>query len=46
MRRDNVSSEYFDLREKNSNNYENTKYDYKVNYSDESALEKLINCLK
>lgn len=46
MRRDNVSSEYFDLREKNSNNYENTKYDYKVNYSDESDLEKLINCLK
>lgn len=45
MRRDNITSEYFDLREKNSNNYNDLIYDYKINYSNLSELNELIDTL-
>lgn len=46
MIRDNITSEYFDLREKNSNNYNNLVYDYKVNFEDIDKLKTIIDILK
>lgn len=45
MKRDNITSEYFDLREKNSNNYQNLIYDYKIDYSNLSYLNNVIDFL-
>ena len=46
LKRDNITSEYFDLREKNSNNYNNLIYDYKVNLKNTNKLNTIINILK
>lgn len=46
MKRDNITSEYFDLREKNSNNYNDLIFDFKVNFNDIDKLETIINILK
>ena len=46
IKRDNITSEYFDLREKNSNNYSELVYDYKVNFNDKNKLNEIIDILK
>lgn len=46
LKRDHITPEYFDLREKNSNQYDNLVYDYKVNFSDTHLLNSIIDLLK
>lgn len=45
MKRDNISSEYYDLREKNSNNYQVLVYDYKIDFSNLCVLDNIIDFL-
>lgn len=45
MKRDNITSEYFELREKNSNNYEKLEYDFKINFLDKEKLKEIKNLL-
>ena len=46
IERDGITSEYFELREKNSNDYKDCNYDLKIDISNESELESLINIIK
>lgn len=46
IKRDNITPEYFDLREKNSNNYNNLVYDYEINFKDLNKLDIIIDILK
>ncbi len=46
IKRDNITPEYFDLREKNSNNYTNLVYDYKINFKDINKLNIILDILK
>ena len=46
MERDNITSEYFELRERNSNNYTDLTYDFKVNFSDKEIINKIVSILQ
>lgn len=46
IKRDKITPEYFELREKNSNNYTDLIYDFKVDFSDKELLNKIVNILK
>ncbi len=43
IKRDNISEEYFDLREANSVQYDDFVVDYKINISDLDKIEELVN---
>lgn len=46
MERDNITSEYFELRERNSNNYADLTYDIKVNFSNKEIINKIVSILQ
>lgn len=46
IKRDKISAEYFDLREKNGNNYNGIDYDYIIQYSNKKQINEIVNLLK
>ena len=45
IKRDKITEEYFDLREKNGNNYDNIDFDYKIELSNKKKIDEVISIL-
>lgn len=46
MKRDKITEEYFDLREKNGNNYDNIDFDYRIELSNKQKIDEIIKLLE